>query len=115
MTQSTSLIPKYFLLWMVFLACLFQVFFLEPSINFISLVVTDELLSFVGLFVTPWTVACQVPLSMEFSSQEYLSGFPFPSAGDLPNPRIKPRSPALQANPLLSELSGKPLFVFVYY
>ena len=48
----------------------------------------------VQLFVTPWTVACQAPLSMGFSSQEYWSGLPFPSPGDLPNPRIEPRSPA---------------------
>ena len=46
-------------------------------------------------FVTPWTVACQVPLSMEFSTQEYWSGVPFPSPGDLPDPGIKPASPAL--------------------
>ena len=39
-------------------------------------------------FVTPWTVDCQAPLSMGFPGQEYWSGLPFPSAGDLPNPRI---------------------------
>ena len=50
--------------------------------------------------VTPWTVACQVPLSMGFSRQEYWNGLPFPSPGDLPNPGIKPRSPALQADSL---------------
>ena len=47
---------------------------------------------------TPQTVPCQAPLSVEFSKQEYWSGLPFPSPGDLPNPKIKPRSPALQAN-----------------
>ena len=57
---------------------------------------------------TPWTVACQSPLSMEFSSQEYWSGLPCPSPGDLPNPGIEPRSPALQADSLPSELSAKP-------
>jgi len=46
----------------------------------------------------PWTVACQAPLSMEFSRQEYWSGLPFPSSGDLPDPRIEPESPALQAD-----------------
>ena len=46
-------------------------------------------------FVIPWTVACQAPLSMEFSRQEYWSGLPFPFPGDLPNPGIKARSPAL--------------------
>ena len=52
----------------------------------------------VWLFVTPWTVAQQAPLSVEFSRQEYWSGLPCPSPGDLPNPGIKPRSPALQAD-----------------
>ena len=41
------------------------------------------------LFVTPWTIARQVPLSMEFSRQEYWSGLPFPSPGDLPDPGIE--------------------------
>ena len=57
---------------------------------------------------TPWTVACQAPLSMGFSRQECRSGLPFPSPGDLPNPGIEPGSPALQADSLLTELSGKP-------
>ena len=56
---------------------------------------------------TPWTVACQAPLSMEFSRQEYWSGLPFPSPGDLPDPGIVPGSPALQADSLLSEPPGK--------
>ena len=56
--------------------------------------------------VTPWTVACQAPLSMEFSRQEYWSGLPFPSPRDLPNPAIEPRSPALQADSLPTELQG---------
>ena len=60
-------------------------------------------LSCVQLFVTPWTVACQAPLSMEFSRQEYWSGLPFPSPGDRPRPGIEPRSPALQADTLPSE------------
>ena len=47
------------------------------------------------LFVTPWTVACQAPPSMGFSRQEYWSGLPFPSPGDLPNPGIEPGSPVL--------------------
>ena len=46
------------------------------------------------LFVTPWTLACQAPLSMEFSRQEYWSGQPFPTPGDLPDPGIKPMSAA---------------------
>ena len=56
--------------------------------------------------MTPWTVACQAPLSMEFSRQESWSGWPSPSPGDLPHPRIEPRSPALQTLP--SEPPGKP-------
>ena len=56
------------------------------------------LLSCILLFVTTWTVACQASPSMEFSSQEYWGGLPFPSPGDLPNPQIEPRSPALQVN-----------------
>ena len=55
-------------------------------------------LSHVRLFATPWTVAYQAPPSMGFSSQEYWSGLPFPSPGDLPKLRIEPRSPALQAD-----------------
>ena len=54
--------------------------------------------------VTPWTVACQASLTMGFSRQEYWSGLPFPSPGDLPNPGIEPRSPALQADSLPTEL-----------
>ena len=50
--------------------------------------------------MTPWTIACQAPLSMELSRQEYWSGLPFPSPGDVPNPGIKPGSPALQADSL---------------
>ena len=60
-------------------------------------------LSRVRLFTTPWTVAYQAPPSMGFSRQEYWSGLPFPSPGDLPNPGIEPRSPALQAEALISE------------
>ena len=48
------------------------------------------------------------PPSVEFSRQEYWSGLPFPSPGDLPDPGIEPRSPALQADALLSEPPGKP-------
>ena len=51
-------------------------------------------------FVTPWTVAHQSPLSMQFSRQEYWNGLPFASAGDLPDPAIKPVSPTLQAGSL---------------
>ena len=64
-------------------------------------------LSRVQLFATPWTAAYRAPLSMGFSRQEYWSGLPFPSPGDLPDPGIEPGSPALQAEALPSELPGK--------
>ena len=57
-----------------------------------------KLLSCVQLFVTPWTVAHQVPLSMGFPRQEYRSGLPFPSPRDLPSPGIEPGSSTLQAD-----------------
>ena len=60
------------------------------------------------LFATPWTVAYQAPPSMRFSRQEYWSGLPLPSPGDLPDPGIKPRYPALQADALSSEPPRKP-------
>ena len=64
-------------------------------------------LSRVWLFATPWTVAHQAPLSMGFSRQEYWSGLPLPSPGDLSDPGIKPRSPVLQAEALTSEPPGR--------
>ena len=60
--------------------------------------------------LTPWTIALQAP-SMRFSRQEYWSGLPFPSPGDLPDPGIEPRSPVLQADALPSEPPGKPYTV----
>ena len=67
--------------------------------------------SHVQLFARPWTVAHQASLSMEFSRQEYWSGLPFPSPGDLPDPGIEPGSPALQVDPLLTELRENVLCV----
>ena len=63
-------------------------------------------LSRVWLFATPWTVAHQAPPSMGFSRQEYWSGVPFPSPGDLPDPGIKPGSPSLQADAFPAEPPG---------
>ena len=68
-----------------------------------------KLLSPVWLFGTPCTVACQAPQSMGFSRQGYWSGLPCPSPGDLPDPGIEPRSPALQADSSPFEPPGKPL------
>ena len=64
-------------------------------------------LSRVRLFVTPWTVADQALLSMGFSRQEYWSGLPFPSPGDLPDSGIEPGFPVLEADALTSEPPGK--------
>ena len=74
-----------------------------------------KLLSRVQLFVTPWTVAYQAPPSMGFSRQEYWSGLPFPSPGDLPNPGLEPESPAFQADALTSEPPGKPFSKWTEY
>ena len=59
-------------------------------------------------FVTPWTVACQAPLSMGFSRQESWSGLPFPSPGDLLDPGIEPMSPALAGGFFTAETPWKP-------
>ena len=63
-------------------------------------------LSRVRLFEAQWTVAYQAPPSMGFSRQEYWSGLPFPSPGDLPDPGIEPRFPSLEADALTSEPPG---------
>ena len=72
-------------------------------------------LSCVQLFSALWTVACQAPLSMEFSRQEYWSGLPYPTPGNLPDPGIEPRSlvsPALTGGLFTTEPPGKPLIIF---
>ena len=64
---------------------------------------------------TPWTVAYQAPPSIGFSRQEYWSGLPFPSPGDLSDPGIKPGSPTLQADALPSEPTEKPcVYTYMY-
>ena len=68
-------------------------------------IVKVKSLSRVRLFATPWTVDYQAPPSMGLSRQEYWSGLPFPSPGDLPD--LEPRSPAFQADALTSEPPGK--------
>ena len=88
---------------------------MEMLLVFIVIVV--QLLSHVQLFVTPWTVACQAPLSMGFSRQGYWSRLPFPSPGDLPDLGIKPLSlgsPALASRFFTVESAGLPLLVFIY-
>ena len=66
-----------------------------------------QLLSHVRLFETPWTIACQAPLSMGFSRQETWSALPFPPPGDLPDPGIEPTSPALAGRCFTAEPPGK--------
>ena len=67
------------------------------------IVVVIQLLSYVKLFVTPWTVTLQALLSVEFFREESWSVQPFPSPVDRPNPGIEPKYPILQADSLLSE------------
>ena len=72
-------------------------------------------LSHVQLFATPWTIAYQASPSMGISRLGYWSGLPFPSPGDLPDPGIKPRSPALQADSLPFEPPGKSyIYIYIY-
>ena len=77
------------------------------AVGFSPIMYVLSCFSRVEFFTTLWTIACQASLSTEFSRQEYWSGLPFPSPGDLPNPEIKPGSPALQAVSLPSEPLGK--------
>ena len=81
---------------------------------FCSNLIMKVFVSCVQLFVTPWTVAHQGPQFMGFSRQEYRQVLPFPSPGDRPDPGTEPRSPALQANSLLSEPQKKPFFSFIF-
>ena len=93
--------------WKCYSLCLEYSSLLFLSYYFFTSFVCVKSLSRVRLFETPWTVAHQAPLSMGFSRQEYWSGLPFSSPGDLPNLGIKPGPPALQADALTSEPPGK--------
>ena len=79
-------------------------------LQYVVCLVTQSCLT---LCLTPWTVACQAPLSMGFSRQEYWSGLPCLPPGDLPNPGTKPRSSTLQADSLPSEPPGKPYLQYI--
>ena len=76
--------------------------------------VLAQSLSRVPLFVTPWAVAHQAPLSMGFPRQEYWSGLPFPSPGDLPDPGIEQASPVLAGRLFTTVIPGKTK-ILVYY
>ena len=91
-------LPSFFLAATVYLKMLNG-----RPVTLLCVCMCTHVLSHVRLFATPWTEAHQASLSMGFSSPEYRSGLPFPSAGDLPDPGIEGRSPALQAVSLLSE------------
>ena len=105
------------MLFCLFCSAVFCPYETKSEHIYLALKVKVKLLSHVWPFATPWTVAHQVLLSMGFFRQEYCSGLPFPSPGNLPNPGIEPRSPALQADALTSYLaltpgkSGSPLIL----
>ena len=81
----------------------------KDTVNIYNGILKVKSLNRVRLFATRWcTVAYQASPSMGFSRQEYWSGLPIPSPGDLPNPGIEPGSPALEADALTSEPPGKP-------
>ena len=80
--------------------------FLRSNINLVIEKSVLCSLSCVWLSAAPWTVACKAPLTMEFSRQEYWSGWPLPSPGDFPDPGTEPGSPVLQADSLSSESPG---------
>ena len=81
-----------------------------PTNDEIVYLKSDVVWSLYPTLVTPWTVAHQAPLSMGFSRQEYWSGLPCPSPGDIPNPGIKPGFPTLAGGFFTSEPPGKPTF-----
>ena len=90
----------FFPFWMHFISLTFLISLAK------TLVSKVKSLNRVRLFVTPWTAARQAPQSTAFSRQEYWSGLPFPSPGDLPDPGIEHGSPALEADALTSEPPG---------
>ena len=86
--------------------------FLAPHVGFTY---WSEVAQSCPTLAIPWTVACQAPLSMGFSRQEYWSGLPFPSLGCLPNPGIKPVSPALAGGFFTTVSPGNPLALGIKY
>ena len=77
--------------------------------------VCAQLLHCVQLFVSPWTIACQAPLPVEYSRQEYWNGVPSPSLGDLPDTGVEPKSPALAGGFFTTEPAGKPGLKHIIY
>ena len=98
----------FFFLIYIFVSIKFRVMYMNTFLLFSCYVVSNS-------FVTPWTIAHQAPLSMEFSRQEYWSGLPFPAVGDLPDPGIEPTSPPWQADSLpLSHLGSPYEYIHIY-
>ena len=95
-------------LFYFFLYSLYVIYKIRKKVMKMSFNSSVSLLSRVRLFATPWTLSHQVPLSTEFSRQEYWSGLPCTPLWDLPNPGIEPRSPTLQVYSLLSEPMEQP-------
>ena len=85
-----------------------------PNSSFVSLIWVYVFSCFQSCLTLGNPVACQTPLSMEFSRQEYWSGLPFSSPGDLRNPGIEPRSHAFQADSLASGQPGKPATMWMW-
>ena len=81
--------------------------------KFVDMVVAVAVSLLSHVFVMPWMVACEVPLSMGFPRQEYCSGLPFPPPGDLPDPGIESLFPALTGNSLPLNLQGSPSYSVV--
>ena len=111
--QSLSPVQLFVTPWTVARQASLSITNSQNSLKLMSMesVMPSSHLSHVQLFATPWTVAHQAFLSMRFSRQEYWSGLPFPSPGDLPDPGIKPGSSALQADSLPPEPPGKSRFI----
>ena len=79
---------------------------------YIYIYIVVDLLTYVQLFAALWSVAHQAPLSMGFPRQEYWSGLPLSSPGDLPNPGIEPTSPALAGGFFTTEPPWKPIYMY---
>ena len=103
-------IPTYFILFdAVVSGIIFLIYFFKKFI--VHMCVCTQSLTCVQLFATPWAVCCQTPLFMGLSSQECRSGLLFPPPEDLPDPGIKPSSPALQVDSLPLSHWGSPSFI----
>ena len=105
---SSFLLELFLLRYSLFIIfCQFQVNITVLKNLYSFFVAVVQLLSCIWLFVTPQTLACQAPLSMVFLRQQCLSGLPFPSPGDLPNPGIKSATPSLAGGFFTAESRGK--------